>query len=407
MADSTRTMFAVYIVWHPKYSEGSKFAELIRGHFRSERYKNVLGDMELNIFFRNNPEPDAETPLGINLDEAESTAVVVFAESSLAGDSAWGEYVENLINDTRSKGLGSRVFPVTLKETGNIELDVQTLRWDLWEGSDTEREQRLIRELTYEFSRMLRHYVEHLRHPGEDDEALEGYLQKVQVFLSHSKHDNDGDGERIAQEIRGWLHQNSGLSSFFDVVDIPPGTPFQEVLELHVKQSAVVALHTDSYSSREWCRREVIEAKRWNVPMIVVNSMRDVDERSFPYMGNVPIVRMDPFKTDRIAVVIGRLIDEVFKDFLWRCRVELAAGANSNILFMSRPPELISLANLDLVSSPNAELVSVESMPDRPDVAEPTVIYPDPPLGIEEEELFGKIAPRVRLLNLSRWLTEV
>ena len=68
-----------------------------------------------------------------------------------------------------------------------------------------------------------------------------------------------------------------------------------------------MAVHTDSYSSREWCRREIIDAKRCNVPMVVVNSMRDVDERGFPYMGNVPIVRMDPNTTNRIAVVMGRL----------------------------------------------------------------------------------------------------
>ena len=362
--------------------------------------------MELNIFFRSSPAPDAATPLDIDLDEAETTAVVVLAESSLAGDSEWWKYVENSINDANARGLDSQVFPVMLEEEGlDIGFDVQSLRWDQWEGNDTERGYRLIRELSYEFSRMLRHYIEHLKRPGEDDEALERYLEKVQVFLSHSKHDSDG--VHIAQEIRDWLHQSSGLSSFFDVLDIPAGTPFQDVLDLQIKRSAVVAVHTDSYSSREWCRREIIEAKRWNVPMIVVNSIRDVDERGFPYMGNVPIVRMEPNKTDRIAVVIGRLIDEVFKDFLWHCRVELAGGANSNLSFVSRPPELISLANLDLISFANPELISVGSLTAHTDVAEPTVVYPDPPLGAEEEQLFEKIAPHLRLRNLTQWLTEV
>ena len=109
-----------------------------------------------------------------------------------------------------------------------------------------------------------------------------------------------------------------------------------------------MAVHTDTYSSREWCRREIIEAKRCNVPMIVVNCVRDVDERAFPYMGNVPNVRMDPGKavpdkTSRIERVIGCLLDEVFKDFLWRCRIKLANGKNPDVLFMARPPELISV----------------------------------------------------------------
>ncbi len=382
-------MLAVYVVWHPNYPKGSDIAELIRGHFRNGRYKNVLGDVGLSVVFRSSPVPDAETPPAIALDEAETTAVIVLAESALAGDSAWLEYVDCLVNDAEAKGLSSRVFPVTLEKAGLIGIDEQALRWDHWEGNDTERGQRLIRELSYEFSRMLRHYIEHLKRPGADDEALERYLEKVQVFLSHSKH--DGDGVCIAQEIRDWLHQNMALLSFFDVHDIPTGTRFSDVLNLAVKRSALVAVHTDSYSSREWCRKEVIEAKRWNVPMIVVNCIRDVDERGFPYMGNVPIVRMDPSKAARIEKVIGRLLDEVFKDFLWRCRIALAGDVGSEVLFMPRHPELISLADL----------------PTRTEVANPMIVYPDPPLGDEEKQLFQKIAPHVRLQNLTQWLTEV
>ena len=409
VADLARAILAVHVVWHPNYSEGSDIAELIFEHFRSKRYKNVLGNVDLNVDFHSAPEPNTETPAEIDLSEAKASAVVLLAESALAAESAWRKYVDGLINDANARGFGARVFPVAVEEAGlDVGFDVQALRWDRWKGNDTERAQRLIRELSYEFSRMLRHYIEHLKHPTEDDGDLERYLENVQVFLSHSKH--DGDGERIARDIRDWLHQSSGLSSFFDMVDIPAGTPFQEVLDLHVKRSALVALHTDSYSSREWCRREIIVAKRCNVPMIVVNCVRDVDERGFPYMGNVPNVRMDPGKTvpdktSRIERVIGCLLDEVFKDFLWRCRIELASGENPDVLFMARPPELVSLAS-ELISLGSAELRSLAKLPTRTDVMDPMIVYPDPPLGAEEEQLFEKIAPHVRLRNLTRWLTE-
>ena len=206
---------------------------------------------------------------------------------------------------------------------------------------------------------MLRHYLEHLRHPAEEEDALEKYLQKVQIFLSHSKHDDDG--ERIANLIRDHLHAGHGLSSFFDTHDIPAGLPFQRVLLKQVRFSAVVAIHTDSYSSREWCRREIIEAKHWNVPLVVVNCITDQDERGFPYMGNVPIVRMDPHSDDRVDVVIGRLLDEVLKDFL-------------------------------------------VGLPPQKDVPDPTIVYPDPPLSTEEGRLFENVAPRVRLRSLTEWV---
>ena len=131
MADSIRTVLAIYIIWHPNYSKGSDIAELIRRHFHSERYKNVLGDMELNVFFRSSPAPNAVTPLDIDLDEAVATAVVVLAESTLAEDLAWRKYVDGLISDAEAKGLGSRVFPVKLEEAGlDIGQDIQALRWD-------------------------------------------------------------------------------------------------------------------------------------------------------------------------------------------------------------------------------------------------------------------------------------
>ena len=401
MAESAHAILAVYVVWHPDYSAGSGIAGSIYGHFRRGRYKNLLGDMELNVFFRSSPAPGSGAPLEIDLKEAETTAVVVLAESALAGDSAWRRYVDGLVGAANARGLGSRVFPVTVEEADpGVRFDIQALRWDQWEGGDSEREQRLMRELSHEFSRMLRHYLEHLKHPGEDNKALERYLEKVQVFLSHSKHDDDG--ERIAQEIRQWLHQSSGLSSFFDVLDIPAGVPFQDVLDRQVKRSALLAVHTDSYSSREWCRREIILAKQRNVPMIVVNSMRDVDERGFPYMGNVPIVRMDRGETGRVEVVIGHLLDEVFKDFLWRCRIELTGEVRRELFFMPRSPELISLAGTGLLSFADPD----ESVPERTDLADPTIVYPDPPLGAEEAQLFESIAPGVRLLNLAQWLKE-
>ena len=64
------------------------------------------------------------------------------------------------------------------------------------------------------------------------------------MFLGHSKHDSDGN--RIANLIRDYLHAGHGLSSFFDVHDIPAGLRFQQVLLNQVRVSAVVAVHTDS-----------------------------------------------------------------------------------------------------------------------------------------------------------------
>lgn len=385
--DLARPFLVLYIVWHPSFAAGPGIAEALREHFRRKLYENVAGGTGLSVIFRSTPAPGSPLPLPINLGEAETTAIIVLGESNLVSDAKWVEYVKALADQTESAGLSARVFPIAIERAAlNLGIEEQAVRWDKWTGSKTELHQKLICELTYEFCRMLRHYLEHLRHPDERSDALEKYLQKVQIFLSHSKHDDDG--ERIARLIRDQLYASQGLSSFFDVYDIPAGLRFSKVLLKQIRLSAVVAIHTDSYSSREWCRREILEAKRGNVPLVVANCIMDWDERGFPYLGNVPIVRMDPCKADRIDIVIGRLLDEVLKDFLWHCRVQLAHVTDPAVIFLPRPPELISLA----------------TVPVGAEAPEPTIIYPDPPLSAEEERLFEEIAPQVQLRSFTEWL---
>ena len=389
MADLTNPFLVVYIVWHPDLNDGAGIAEALRGHFRRKLFENVTGGTGLSVIYRSVSPPASATPLQINLDEAETTAIVVLADSKLAADAAWIGYVRELASRTEAASLGTRVFPVSIESgvLGELKLDEQALRWDRWTGSWEELVQRLIGELTYEFCRMLRHYLEHLKRPASEEVALESYLKKVQVFLSHSKHDDDG--ERIAHAIRDRLHGGHALSSFFDVHDIPAGLRFHKVLLQQVRVSTMVAIHTDSYSSREWCRREIIEAKRWNVPLVIANSISDLDERGFPYMGNVPVVRLESCEADRIDFMINRLLDEVLKDFLWRCQVELTRSTmDPAVVFMPRPPELISLAGL----------------PAEVEVPEPVIVYPNPPLSAEEERLFADVAPRVQLRSLTEWL---
>jgi hypothetical protein len=71
-----------------------------------------------------------------------------------------------------------------------------------------------------------------------------------------------------------------------------------------------------------------------------------------------------------------------------RCRVQLAASAASaDVVLLPRPPELISLAGVK-------------------DLAKATLVYPDPPIGAEEQRLFKVIAPAVRLRSMTEWLAE-
>ena len=390
MALTTRPLFALYVMWHPAYAQGRALADGLRQHFRRDLHRSVAGEPGISVLERSDGAAGSRVPLPIDWDDAELTAVVALTEAGLVADPEWAGYVREIAGAAHARGLPAGFFPVAM-DGGALDLgcEQQALRWDRWDAPDEERLARLTRELTHEFCRMLRQRVDGQR-PGDGGGAptLGRYLENVRVFISHSKH--DADGRAVARGIRGWIHEHGPVDSFFDVHDIPPGLSFEDVLLHYVGTSAMVAVHTDTYSSREWCRREVIEAKRRCAPMVVVDCVRDVDPRSTAYLGNVPVVRMEPDDADRIAAVVGGLLDEVFRTWLWRCRVGPHVADSPDVLFTARPPELIALAAL----SAGAEDASR------------TIVYPEPLLGVDDERLFSEIAPTVRLLTLERWLEE-
>ena len=214
----------------------------------------------------------------------------------------------------------------------------------------------------------------------------ERFRQPVKLFLSHSKHDKYGI--TIADAIRDYLHKNKELRSFFDVHDIASGSEFDiEILD-NIRVCAFVAVHTDSYSSREWCRREVLEAKRHHVPAIVINSIDEAEERAFPYLGNVPVLRVNPNAISRLDVVIGAVLTEVLRDYLWRCWVkQVEAYVQPTDFFVPRAPELLIFAS---------------SLGETPI----NIIYPEPPISAEEEILFQNIRPGTKLFSMRQWIAD-
>jgi len=383
----TKPFLAIYVAWHPEFEYGEKIALALFEHYRRNLVQNVAGGSGIPVMYRSKPPEGATVPIDIDLDSAETFAVVLLIDKKWTDDDKWVSWAKRISDEADKTGLRALVFPVAIDGSG-IEKGVvpeQAVRWDRWSDvNDEVKRRRLFTALSYEFCRMLRRYLEHLERPEVSGDDLLKFLRRVEVFLSHSKHDEDGSA--IALQFRQFV-QDAGYDAFFDVFNIPIGLRFNRVLLEKVRVSAVVAIHTDTYSTREWCRREMIEAKLFNVPLVIANCIKDTDERGFPYMANVPIVRMDPEKRDRIDVVVARLMDEVLKDFLWRCRVKLFAAVGANVSFLPRPPELIVLTAMKSRTPPSD-----------------TLVYPDPPIGAEELSLFEKAAPGIKLLSATEWL---
>lgn len=340
----------------------------------------------MQILCYNRNTSGIDTPLPVDWDIAVDTAVIILLDDTLARDASWTRYAQNLMSEATSCGSSGRVFPV-VTESGGLDVcqDMQAFRWDEWTGDDHERGQELIRYLTHDFIRMLRYRLEADRPDVAGRPEDSG--RHVNIFISHST--NDVNGKRVAEAIRDWVNNSSQMSSFLASRDIPAGIRFGDVIDNSIRDSVVVVVYTDSYSSREWCRHEVIEAKRANVPMLMVDCLESMDERSFPYMGNMPMVRMDPMSVEDIPAVVGRLLDEAFRHALWQCGVASLSASSQHTTFMAWPPELVSVAVL-----PGA------------DGGERSIVYPDPSMSPEELGLFSGVDCNLRLLSLSQWRME-
>ena len=387
----TKSPLELHVVLHPDCDSGSKLAKALHTHFNSIHFRNVTGGLGIFVFKHEITSLNDQSDDRSNLEEAEISIFIPAIDSNFANDPKCQEILQEWSARYSKDESNSILIPVVVDseiKVGNLQLELQALRWH---GLKDEYKSQFMHKLTYEMCRMLRDRLSRKERPDHEIENnVESYLEKFQVFLSHTKFDNDG--ENIARKIRGWINENSALSTFFDVLDIPAGRGFEDVILSNLNKGAFVAIHTDLYSSREWCRREVIEAKRLNIPMLVVNSMRDCDERGFPYMGNVPIVRMDPDRMENIEQTVYRILDEIFKDLLWRCITKEIRIKHKDALFIPRTPELIILTCLSACGKYSEQ--------------ERYIVYPDPPLGGEEQNLFSLISNNVQLRSLTEWMGE-
>lgn len=388
-----KPFFVLHVIWHPAFTKGKKIAEILFNHYKGD-WKNSIGaGIGVPVRHHCGSSGTHSVPTSIDYDESETAAIVVLVDDIFAADSNWVTFFQALNKNATKKKYSHMVFPVVFSDKAmrKLKTSTQAIRWNKWrKDKKLEKQAKLIAHLTYQFSRMLRTFLETLKYPAATSEMLESYLEKVRVFLSHSKH--DPIGEKLALEIRKYIQDELGMASFFDAIEIAPGLQFDEVLLLCVRRSAILALHTDSYSEREWCRREILEAKLYGKPIVVANCLVDREERGFPYLGNVPVVRMDPSEKKRIVHVVSRLLDEVFKDFIWECQTRLYRTKKSKVEFISSPPELLTLIRYTEADAHG----KYRAVPK-------TIVYPDPPLSKEEELLFEQLVPGTDVKSYKQW----
>jgi len=209
----TRPFLALYVAWHPNFKAGAEISLALFQHYRRDLYRNVAGGSGLPVIYRSQPPEGGAVPIDIDLEGAEATAVVLLVDENWSRNSAWVAWARRISDEADRTGLRALVFPVAIDGSG-IAMGVlpeQAVRWDRWDHKpEAAKRRRLFTSLSYQFCRMLRHYLEHMKRPGVSNDDLLAYLRRVEIFLSHSKHDRDGT--EIALQFRQFI-QDAGWSS--------------------------------------------------------------------------------------------------------------------------------------------------------------------------------------------------
>jgi hypothetical protein len=327
---------------------------------------------------------------------AENEILVILADGRMARRARtsdrvvadqWGELVSGLVRD---HGPGSssphRVLPVALDQ-GGLGLapalnDASFVRLDVLTG--IARERHLILHVAIRALRALRNLAKS-PHVGQPVNNLPDI--PVRLFVSHAKKDLPRDPSALAEgPVKAILSSLAQLpiEGWYDAAEIPPGGRFPEEIEKGVlNASAVVVVVTDSWSSREWCRREVLEAKLAGRPLVVVDALEARVIRQFPYLGNATTLRWRAaiagpdqpagpswaeqrrrWEAEDAALVIEAALLEALRyqhDY-----ARLLPLLKENDIALGTPPEALTLNHLPAGTK--------------------RVWYPDPPLGREELE---------------------
>lgn len=371
----------VYILWHFAFTDGNNYFNRLYSDLCRNINDPLSRGIGISIYKRNNSINASDSILPISFDEADNNAVIILVDDELFNDPDYEKYVSSLIR----KGINTRFYPVAIskyahKFSSDLE-EIQYISLSSLEGTDDSdtfelRYQRLYSRLLHEFSRQLLH-----RSPSYklDDVAA----PPVKLFISHAKK----DGETIAIDFRNYVRSETKLASFFDANDIPDGYIFSnEIAEALSQNAVIVVFQTDAYSTREWCRREIIIAKRFKTPIIVVNAIKDFEKRSFPYLGNVPVMR---WKKDFELIVqraLYQILYQLFSELVLKKSIELYFSGRDDVEYLASSPELFNY--IDIIRKQREK-----------NLKKLYILYPDPPLGAEEIQLLNEIDSEVEFIT--------
>jgi hypothetical protein len=376
----------VYVVWHPEDPGGERAAQALMDHFHGPTYAGLAGGA-VEVYTRSagwmsdggapRPLPGLD-PLPGGLQPAQYTVIVPVLGPELAravrDHPAWREYMTRLYDSATAAAGDGDVPAVTVFSLrdphgtiGGPLADLSGPHHALAPESATD-DAVLCREVAQAIVQWLR---------GSDGMPP----SHLTVFVSHTKHhtpEEAGDDLQLYTRVRQVLMETR-LGEFFDASDLQSGDDWAARLDVEAGRSALLMVRTDRYAGREWTQREVLTAKRHDLPTVALSALRVGEDRGSFLMDHLPVVACH--ESDVIGAItraLNRLVDEALKGALW-----------------ARQSVYLRKHGFDWLPAHAPEPITVVPWLDRRRRAgkDPHVwiLHPDPPLGPRERDVIVEL----------------
>lgn len=378
----------IYVVWNGSDSRdaaGRQVAQQIVDHFHGTLFSGLIGGA-VAVYARSvgwGRTDDAPRPIPLpssvaltGLPQAELTAIVPVLGLGLAArvereNDPWHAYISAFVEAHKQHGDRVGIFPAQLDERATDRTRLAALVGGFQRiaapgpTTDVEPEADLR-------CRDLAQGIAQLAEPSQP---------QTRIFISHTKR-GSGEGTamaKLADRVRSVV-QATRLQDFFDTNDLQPGEDWDQRLRSAAATSAMLAVRSDLYPSREWCQREMLIAKRAGVPLVILDALGKREERGSFLMDHVPRVPVreanGDWDTAQVRVGLNILVDECLKRALWHRQEKLAEGRDVGISWWApHAPEPVTMVQWLKVQREAGRLQTSSDL---------RVLHPDPPLGRDE-----------------------
>jgi hypothetical protein len=379
MKDRFKYPLSLFVVWHPSFAEGKNIANDLYSVFCRDIDEPLSRGLGIQVYYR------SVSLIPIDKNIATRNAIILLIDENYMVESAFQDYTKQLVGFTDDN---TRVYPIALckQATGmGCGLDsIQFIRNQ--EGFINIRKEfdkglkKIKLELLHDCARLLMN-SETMR---MDKKGIK-IPSPVKLFLSHAKK----DGEETTKKFKVFVESETKLNVFFDTVDIADGYEFEKQIEANIENAALVVFHTDEYSSREWCRIEVLVAKRNKCSIVVVHDIKNGEKRAFPYMGNTPTISLRQEEnssfTEILTLTLYQVVNNLYQGELLKSFEEKFKDDKTEFVTITSPPELFNY--IDLYKIKLAEKKNI------------IVLYPEPPLGVEELRILNDIDKDIKFIT--------